>query len=63
VTVVAAPVIATIITSIHVVVVRIGHAITIISSIRSTVMVIETLATVLVVVVAAPSSLGGRRDP
>jgi hypothetical protein len=35
----------------------------VISSIRSTVTVVETLATVPVVVVAAPGPLGGRQDP
>jgi hypothetical protein len=37
--------------------------ITVISSIRSTVTVVETLATVPVVVVVAPSPLGGIRHP
>jgi hypothetical protein len=55
-------VVAAIITSIPVIVARIGPAITVISSIRSTVTVVETLATVPVVVVVAPSPLGGRRD-
>jgi hypothetical protein len=55
--------VAVIITSIPAIVARIGPAIAVISSIRSTGTVVETLATILVVVVAAPSLLGGRRDP
>jgi hypothetical protein len=43
--------------------VRIGPAITVISSIRSAVTVVEASATVLVDVVAAPSPLRGRWDP
>jgi hypothetical protein len=60
-TVVVAAVVAAIIMSIPVIVARIGPAITVISSIRSTVMVVEVLATVLIVVVVAPGPLGGRR--
>jgi hypothetical protein len=59
---VIASVVATIITSIPIIVARIGSAITVISSIRSTVAVVEALATVPVVVVVAPGPLGGRRD-
>jgi hypothetical protein len=44
------------------IVARIGPAITVISSIRSTVTVVEALATVPVVVLVAPGSLGGRLD-
>jgi hypothetical protein len=62
VTVVVAPIVAVIIASIPVIVARIGPAITVVSSIRSTVKVVETLATVPVVVVVAPGPLGGRRD-
>jgi hypothetical protein len=65
-TVVVAPVIATvvttIITSIPIIVARLGPAITVISSIRSTVTVVEPLAAVPVVVVVDPGPLGGRRD-
>jgi hypothetical protein len=43
--------------------VRIGLAITVISSIRSTVTVVEASATVPVNVVSAPSPLRGRWDP
>jgi hypothetical protein len=56
-------IVTAIITSIPVLVARIGPAIMVISSIRSTVTVLETFATVSVIVVAAPSPLGGRRDP
>jgi hypothetical protein len=59
---VIAAVVAVIITSIPIIIARIGPVITIISSIRSTVTVIEALATVSVVVVVAPGPLGGRRD-
>jgi hypothetical protein len=55
-------VVAEVITSIPVSVERIGPAITVISSIRSTVTVVETLATIPVVVVVAPGPFGGRRD-
>jgi hypothetical protein len=61
-TVVVASVIAAIITSIPVIIARIGPAVTVISSIRSTITVVEALATVPVVVVVAPGLLGGRRD-
>jgi hypothetical protein len=56
-------VVAAIITSITVIVARIGPAITVISSIRSTVTVVEMLATIPIIVVAAPGPLGSRRDP
>jgi hypothetical protein len=59
---VIAAVVAAIITSIPIIVARIGPAITVISSIRSTVTVVEALAAVPVVVVVAPGPLGGRRD-
>jgi hypothetical protein len=58
---VIAAVVAVIITSIPVIVARIGHAIMVISSIRSAITVVETLATVPVIVVVAPGLLGGRR--
>jgi hypothetical protein len=51
-----------IITSIPIIIARIGPAITVISSIKSTVTVVEALATVPVIVVAAPDPLGGRQD-
>jgi hypothetical protein len=55
-------VVAAIITSIPVIVARIGPAITVISSIMSTVTVVEALATVVVIIVVATSLLGVRRD-
>jgi hypothetical protein len=65
-TVVVAPVITAIvvaiITSIPIIIARIGPVITVMSLIRSTVTVLEALATVPVVVVVAPGPLGGRRD-
>jgi hypothetical protein len=61
-TVVVAPVIAAVITSIPNVIARIGPVIAVISSIRSTVMIVETLTTIQVVVVVASGLLGGRRD-
>jgi hypothetical protein len=62
VTPVIAAVVTAIITSIPIIIARIGPAIPVISSIRSTVTVIVALDTALVVVVVAPSPLGGRRD-
>jgi hypothetical protein len=63
-TVVVAPVIAAlvaaIITSIPIFSARIGPAITVISSIRSTVTVVEALAIIPAIVVVAPGPLGGR---
>jgi hypothetical protein len=59
---VIAAVVAVIITLVPIIVARIGPAITVISLIRLMVTVVETLATVLVVVVVAPGPLGGRRD-
>jgi hypothetical protein len=58
---VIAAVVATIITSIPIIVATIGPAIMVISSIRLAVTVVETLATVPVIVVVAPGLLGGRR--
>jgi hypothetical protein len=57
-----AAVVAVIITSIPIIIARIGPAITVISSIRSTVMIVEALTTVAVVVAVAPGLLGCRRD-
>jgi hypothetical protein len=54
--------VAAIITSIPIVVARIGPAVTVISSIRSTVTIVEALITIAVVVVVAPGLFGGRRD-
>jgi hypothetical protein len=48
--------------SIPIIVARIGSAITVVSPIRSTITVVETLATVPVIVVVAPGPLGGRQD-
>jgi hypothetical protein len=62
VTPVVAAVVAAVIMSIPIVIARIGPAITVISSIRSTVMIVEALTTVPVVVVVASGLLGGRRD-
>jgi hypothetical protein len=62
VTFVIAAVITAIITSIVVLVAWIGPAITVISSIRSTVTVVEMLATIPVVVVVASGPLGGKWD-
>jgi hypothetical protein len=63
VTVVIAPIIAAvvaaIIMSIPIIVARTGPTIMVISSIRSMVTVVEALATVPVVIVAAPGPLGG----
>jgi hypothetical protein len=59
---VIAAVVAVIIRSIPVIVAGIGPAVTVISSIRLTITVVETLATVPVIVVVAPGPLGGRRD-
>jgi hypothetical protein len=59
---VVAVIVAAIIPSILVIIARIGPAISIISSIKSTVTVVEALATVLVVVVVAPGPLVGRQD-
>jgi hypothetical protein len=60
---VIAAVVAAIIMSVPVIIARIGPAITVISSIRLMVTVVETLATVLVlVVVVAFGPLGGRQD-
>jgi hypothetical protein len=57
---VVAAIVAAIITSIPIVVARIGSTVTIISSIRFSVTVVEALTTIAVVVVVAPSLLGGR---
>jgi hypothetical protein len=55
-------VITAIITSIPIVTARIGPAVTVVSSIRSTVTIVEPLATIAVVVVVASGLLGGRWD-
>jgi hypothetical protein len=55
-------VVAAIITSIPIVIERIGPAVGVISSIRSMVNIVKALTTIVVVVAAAPSLLGGRRD-
>jgi hypothetical protein len=57
---VIATIVAAIITSIHVVIARIGSAIAEITSIRSTVPVVEALAAVRVVVVVSLGLLGVR---
>jgi hypothetical protein len=59
---VIAAVVTVIITSIPIVIARIGLAVTVISSIRSTVTIVEALATVTVVVAVASGLLGGRWD-
>jgi hypothetical protein len=56
-------VVAAIITSIPVVIATVGPAITILTSIRSTVTVVKALVTVPVIVVAALDLLRGRQDP
>jgi hypothetical protein len=61
-TVVIASIIAAIISSIPIIIARIEPTITVISSVRSTVMIFEALTTVLVVVVVASGLFGGRRD-
>jgi hypothetical protein len=65
-TVVVAPVIAVVveavITSLPIIIVRIRPAIAVILSIRSTVTIVEALATVAVVVAVASGLLGGRWD-
>jgi hypothetical protein len=55
-------VVAAIITSIPTVIARIGLAVTVISSIRSTVTIVKALATVTVVIAVASGLLGGRWD-
>jgi hypothetical protein len=62
VTPVVATVVAAVITSIPFVAVRIGLAIMVISSIRSTVTIVDALTTTPVVVVVASGLLGDRRD-
>jgi hypothetical protein len=65
-TVVVAPVfavvVATVIMSIPIIIERFGPAIVVISSIRSTVTIVEALTTTRVVVVVASGLLGGRRE-
>jgi hypothetical protein len=55
-------VVAVVITSIPIVNERIGPVFAVISSIRSTTMIVEALVTVPVVIVVASGLLGGRRD-
>jgi hypothetical protein len=55
-------VVAVIITSIPIIIARIGPAVSIISSIRSSVTIVEALATVAIIVVVASGLLGGRRN-
>jgi hypothetical protein len=62
VTSVSTAVVAVIITSIHIVIARIGPAVTVISLIISTVTIVEALATVAVIVAVASGLLGGRWD-
>jgi hypothetical protein len=52
-----------IITSIPIAIVRIGSAVMVISSIRSTVAILEALTTIAVVIAVAPGLLGGRWYP
>jgi hypothetical protein len=52
-----------IITSIPIVIGRIGSAVMVISSIRSTVAILEALTTIAVVIAVAPGLLGGRWYP
>jgi hypothetical protein len=60
---VIAAVIVAIITSIPIIIVRIGSGVMVISSIRSTVEILEALTTIAVVIVVAPGLLGGRWYP
>jgi hypothetical protein len=62
VTSVVAAVVVAIVMSIAIVIARIGLAVTVISSIRSTVTIVEALGTVTVVVAVASGLLGGRWD-
>jgi hypothetical protein len=62
VTFVITAVVAVIIASIPIVIVRIGPAVMVISSIRSTVTIVEVLATIAVVVAVASGPFGGRWD-
>jgi hypothetical protein len=57
-----AAVVAAIITSIPIIITRIGPAVTVISSIQSTVTIVVALNTVPVVIVVASGLLGGRRN-
>jgi hypothetical protein len=57
---VVAAVVAAIITSIPIVIVRIEPTVTVISSIRSTVTIVEVLPTIAIIVVVASGLLGGR---
>jgi hypothetical protein len=56
---VIAMIIAAIITSTPIIIARIGYVVTVISSIRSTVAILEALTTIAVVIVVAPGLLGG----
>jgi hypothetical protein len=62
VTSVIAAVVAAIIVSIPIVIARIGPAVTVISSVRSMVTIVEALSTVTVVVAVSSGLLGGRWD-
>jgi hypothetical protein len=62
ITSVVAAVVTAIITSIPIVIAWIGPAVKVISSIRSTVMIVEALATIAVVIAVASGLLGGRWD-
>jgi hypothetical protein len=55
-------VVAAIITSIPIVIARIGPAVVVILSIRSTVTIVKALATIAVVIAVASGLLGGRWD-
>jgi hypothetical protein len=57
---VIAAVVTVIITSIPIIIVRIGPAVTVISSIRSMVTIVEALAIVAIIIVVASGLLGGR---
>jgi hypothetical protein len=62
VTSVSMALVAAIITSIHIVITRMGPAVTVISLIISTITIVEALATVAIVVAVASGLLGGRWD-
>jgi hypothetical protein len=58
-----AAIVTVIITLIPIVIARIGYAVTVISSIKSTVTIVEVLTTIAVVIVVSSGLLGGRWYP
>jgi hypothetical protein len=59
---IVAAIVTVIITSIPIIIAGIGPAVTVISSIRSTVMIVEALTTIAIIVAVASGLLGGRRN-